>query len=44
MGGLPAVVYNFPMDSGKETGYGDTEMQTALRAGGLGLVRAGVHL
>lgn len=43
VGGLPAAVYSFPMNSGKETGNGGTEMLISLRAGGLRLIEAGVH-
>ena len=43
MRGLPAIVYSFPVSSGKETGCGGTEMQTVLRARGWGLIGAGAH-
>lgn len=37
-GGLPAAVCSFPVNSGKETGSGGTEMCTALPAGGWRLI------
>lgn len=43
VGVLPAGIYSFPMNSGKETGNGGTEMHTSLRAGGLRLTEAGVR-
>lgn len=35
-GGFPAAIYSVPMNSGKETGNGGTEMHTVLWPGGWG--------